>query len=59
LQRSEHPLTTLGCEFYIDDGNAPQSLKFDVNQAFGGTRWTWGTQCDFDDTHRWDIWDPL
>jgi len=45
--------------FYIDDGNAPQSLEFDVNQAFGGTRWTWGTQCDFNDTHRWDIWDPL
>ena len=45
--------------FYIDDGNAPQSLEFDVNQAFGGTRWTWGTQCDFNDTHHWDIWDPL
>ena len=45
--------------FYIDNGNAPQSLEFDVNQAFGGTRWTWGTQCDFDDTHHWDIWDPL
>lgn len=45
--------------FYIDNGNAPQSLEFDVNQAFGGTRWTWGTQCDFDQTHHWDIWDPL
>ncbi len=45
--------------FYISDGNAPQSLEFDVNQAFGGTRWTWGTQCDFNDTHHWDIWDPL
>ena len=45
--------------FYISDGSAPQSLEFDVNQAFGGTRWTWGTQCDFNDTHRWDIWDPL
>lgn len=45
--------------FYIDDGNAPQSLEFDVNQTFGGTRWTWGTQCDFNDTHLWDIWDPL
>jgi hypothetical protein len=45
--------------FYIDDGTAPQSLEFDVNQAFGGTRWTWGSQCDFDQTHKWDIWDPL
>lgn len=45
--------------FYINNGNAPQSLEFDVNQAFGGTRWTWGTQCDFDQTHHWDIWDPL
>ncbi len=45
--------------FYIDNGGAPQSLEFDVNQTFGGTRWTWGTQCDFDQTHHWDIWDPL
>jgi hypothetical protein len=29
--------------FYTDNGDAPQSLKFDVNQAFGATRWTWGT----------------
>ncbi len=45
--------------FYVDQGDRPQSLEFDVNQAFGGTRWTWGTQCDFDQTHHWDIWDPL
>ena len=45
--------------FYIDDGNAPQSLEFDVNQAFGGQRWTWGSQCDFNDSHKWNIWDPL
>jgi hypothetical protein len=45
--------------FHIDNGNAPQSLAFDVNQVFGGTRWTWGTQCDFTQTHKWDIWDPL
>ncbi len=45
--------------FYIDDGNAPQSLEFDVNQAFGGTRWTWGSQCDFNQSHLWNIWDPL
>ncbi len=45
--------------FYINYGDRPQSLEFDVNQAFGGSRWTWGTQCDFNDTHRWNIWDPL
>jgi hypothetical protein len=45
--------------FYIDHGDRPQSLEFDVNQAFGGSRWTWGTQCDFNDSHRWNIWDPL
>jgi hypothetical protein len=45
--------------FYIDDGNAPQSLEFDVNQAFGGTRWTWGSQCDFNQTGKWNVWDPL
>lgn len=45
--------------FYVDDGNAPQSLEFDVNQAFAGTRWTFGTQCDFNDTHKWNVWDDL
>lgn len=45
--------------FYIDQGDAPQSLEFDVNQAFGGQRWTWGTQCDFNQSHEWNIWDPL
>jgi len=45
--------------FYVSNGNAPQSLEFDVNQAFGGTRWTWGTQCDFNQTHEWNVWDPL
>jgi hypothetical protein len=45
--------------FYVDVGDAPQSLEFDVNQTFGGTRWTWGSQCDFDQTHHWTIWDPL
>jgi hypothetical protein len=45
--------------FYVSVGDAPQSLEFDVNQAFGGTRWTWGSQCDFDQTGKWTIWDPL
>jgi hypothetical protein len=45
--------------FYVDHGNAPQSLEFDVNQTFGNTRWTWGTQCDFNQTHEWNVWDPF
>lgn len=45
--------------FYIDHGDAPQSLEFDVNQGFGNTRWTWGSQCDFNQSHHWNIWDPL
>jgi hypothetical protein len=45
--------------FYVDDGNAPQSLEFDVNQAFGSTRWTFGTQCDFNQSGKWNVWDPL
>ena len=45
--------------FYVNEGDAPQSLEFDVNQAFNGTRWTWGSQCDFNQTGKWTIWDPL
>ena len=45
--------------FYVSDGSAPQALEFDVNQVFGGTRWTWGSECDFNQTHLWNIWDPL
>jgi hypothetical protein len=45
--------------FYVSVGSAPQALEFDVNQAFGGTRWTWGSECDFNQTHLWNIWDPL
>ncbi|HUA16917.1 MAG TPA: hypothetical protein VMG31_16605 [Verrucomicrobiae bacterium] len=42
--------------FYIDNGKAPQALEFDVNQTFGGTRWTWGSECSFNGSHKWDIW---
>ena len=45
--------------FYVDNGDAPRSLEFDVNQAFGGTRWTFGTQCDFNQRGKWTVWDPL
>jgi hypothetical protein len=45
--------------FYVNNGAAPQALEFDVNQAFGGTRWTWGSECDFNQTGKWNIWDDL
>ncbi len=45
--------------FYIDTPDAPQALEFDVNQTFGGQRWTWGTECNFRESGKWDIWDPL
>jgi hypothetical protein len=50
---------TLDLWFYVDHGDAPQALEFDVNQAFGGTRWTWGSECDFNQTGKWNIWDDL
>lgn len=42
--------------FYIDNSNASQALEFDVNQTFGTTRWTWGSECNFDADQKWDIW---
>jgi len=45
--------------FYIDNPSAPQALEFDVNQAFGGRRWVWGSECNFkgETPPVWDIWD--
>ena len=42
--------------FMVDNGLAPQALEFDLNQTFNGTRWTWGTECNFNGSHAWDIW---
>lgn len=44
--------------FYIDRPNVSEALEFDVNQSFDGIRYTWGTECSFKNTHKWDIWDP-
>jgi len=45
--------------FYIDNPDAPQALEFDLNQAFGGKRWVWGSECNFkgEKPPVWDIWD--
>ena len=45
--------------FYIDDPAAAQALEFDVNQTFGGQRWVWGSECNFNASGKWDIWDDV
>jgi hypothetical protein len=45
--------------FYIDNPDASQALEFDINQTFGGNRWVWGSECNFNDTGKWDIWDDI
>jgi hypothetical protein len=42
--------------FYIDNPDAPQALEFDMNQTYGGQRWTWGSECNFKADGVWDIW---
>lgn len=44
--------------FSTDNGPASQALEFDVNQTFGGTRWTWGSECNFNADGKWDVWNP-
>lgn len=45
--------------FYIDNPNAAQALEFDINQTFGGNRWVWGSECNFNGSGKWDIWDDV
>ena len=45
--------------FYIDNPTASQALEFDINQTFGGNRWVWGSECSFDASKKWDIWDDI
>lgn len=45
--------------FYIDNPQAPQALEFDLNQTFGGQRWVWGSECNFNGSGKWDIWDDI
>jgi hypothetical protein len=49
-------------DFYVmvDNPAAPQALEFDVNQTIDDTRWTWGTECNFNgnwpNVGEWDVW---
>ena len=45
--------------FYYTNAGAPQSLEFDVNQALGGFKYIFGTQCSVRGSHTWDIWDNI
>lgn len=45
--------------FYIDNPNASQALEFDINQTYGGQRWVWGSECNFNGSGKWDIWDDI
>jgi hypothetical protein len=42
--------------FYINNPGVSQALEFDVNQTINGTRYTWGSECNFKGTGKWDIW---
>ncbi len=45
--------------FYIDNPLASQALEFDLNQTYGGQRWVWGSECNFNGSGKWDIWDDV
>jgi hypothetical protein len=45
--------------FYIDKPELSEALEFDLNQTFGGTRWVWGSECSFQNSGKWDIWDDI
>lgn len=48
---------TYDAYFMIDQPDRPQALEFDVNQAFNNQRWVFGTECNFKDSGKWDVWD--
>lgn len=45
--------------FCIDNPNASQTLKFDINQTFGGDRWVCGSEFNFKGSGKSDIWNDL
>ncbi len=49
---------TYALDFYVDNADVAEALEFDVNQSFGGVRYTWGTECSYKNTKMWDVWDP-
>jgi len=45
--------------FYMTNPSASQALEFDMNQAVGGKRYIFGTQCDYKDHKTWDVFDGV
>ena len=43
--------------FYANNPGASQALEFDVNQAVGGRKYIFGTECDIVEGHAWRVWD--
>ena len=43
--------------FYVKNPNVVQALEFDVNQAVGRNWFVFGTECNYKDSHTWDVWD--
>lgn len=50
---------TYDAYFMIDQPERPQALEFDVNQAFDNQRWVFGTECNFNGSGKWDVWDGV
>jgi len=44
--------------YYIKTPSAPQALEFDVNQSRSGKKFIFGTECDFNGSHTWKVYDP-
>lgn len=42
---------------YVEDPNVPQALEFDLNQTVAGTKYIFGTECNFRGSGKWDLWD--
>lgn len=41
---------------YVRDISVPQALEFDMNQASGGRRHIFGTECDIKGSRTWRVW---
>jgi hypothetical protein len=44
---------------YIEQPQVSQALEFDLNQTVNKTKYIFGSECNFKDTGKWDIWDGL
>lgn len=43
-------------DFYVGDTSSGQALEFDVNQTTGGSKYIFGTECDFRGSGTWRVW---